>query len=194
MPSNSLKSVFTRTFWLKRLPLRWIADLNECGGRFDCSEVSARLLSAEEECLSGNHIEAVRILRRIYRCRNIEVLSLYYQCSRNLPDSEDFHRAADAIFSLENRDENSVELIRKTYLDYVRLAQPAPRFKEKKLFRLAELFVARKWCYEADGIMSLMYKKKASCLFGSNLPYRYAKLLDEQGRMSEGTAYLKKIG
>ncbi|MES9860047.1 MAG: rhomboid family intramembrane serine protease [Candidatus Thiodiazotropha sp. LLP2] len=174
---------------------QWVSDVevyDEAGGS---SDLVPRLTSAKDLCLSENYDEALRLLRRLYRetCREREFLSLYYQCSRMSPESVDFHQAARAIFNMVDRDDKSVRLIRTTYIDYVRLAQPGPRFTEKILFCLAELFVDQKWCDEVDGIMSLMHKKRAACLFASNLPYRYAKLLDEEGRTVEGTDYLKSI-
>lgn len=161
----------------------------------DCSNSESKLTSAKIFFESGKYQESLQVLRRLYqnKCRESEVLSLYYQCGRMSPASEDFHRAACAIFKLHGGDENSAELIRDTYHDYVRLAQPGPRFTENTLFHLAELFIERKWCDDVDKIMSLMCKKRVACLFDSNLPYRYAKLLDEQGRTQEGMAYLKSI-
>ncbi|MES9939289.1 MAG: rhomboid family intramembrane serine protease [Candidatus Thiodiazotropha sp. 6PLUC2] len=187
--------LITATVTLLLKHTQWVFGIELSDEAEGASDVTPRLASAKDLCQSENHKEALRLLRRLYReaTSNSEFLSLYYQCSRALPESEDFHRAARAIFSLDDRDSKSVDLIRATYIDYVRLAQPGPRFTENILYRLAELFVDRKWCDEVDGIMSLMHKKRAACLFASNLPYRYAKLLDEQGRTVDGTEYLKSI-
>ncbi|MBW9268015.1 MAG: rhomboid family intramembrane serine protease [Candidatus Thiodiazotropha sp. (ex. Lucinisca nassula)] len=182
-----LALVIKKTHWVSSLDL-----FNESAAAKNIdAEMSRAGVYVDEQQFS----EALKVLRLIYReeCTDLRYLSLYYQCGRLFPQQEDVHRAARTIFSLPVRDSNTVELIFQTYRDYIRLAEPGPRFNESMLFRLADLFVDRKWSSELDKIMLLMRKRHAACLFDSNLPYRYAKLLDEQGRTSEGLDYLKNI-
>jgi membrane associated rhomboid family serine protease len=176
-----------KTQWYSRLNL---SDEATGSDDFDTGVMEAKALIRD-----GEFKKALGLLRRLYRQSRYdrELLSLYYQSSREMPESRDFHRAAHAIFRLSDRDLKTVDLICETYRDYIRLAEPAPRLNEKILFRLADLFVDRKRCDEVDKIMQLMRKRRAACLLKSNLPYRYAKRLDEQGRTLEGTEYLKSI-
>ncbi|MEW8624360.1 MAG: rhomboid family intramembrane serine protease [Candidatus Thiodiazotropha sp.] len=173
----------------------WMSALNLLSETAIAKDIDAELDRARGHIDDQEFSDGMRVLRQLYReeCRELEFLSLYYQCARHFPQHEDIHRAARTIFSLRERDSKTVDLIFQTYLDYIRLNEPGPRFNEAMLFHLADLFVDLKWSSELDKIMLLMRKRHAACLFDSNLPYRYAKLLDEQGRTSEGLDYLKNI-
>ncbi|MCG7941144.1 MAG: rhomboid family intramembrane serine protease [Candidatus Thiodiazotropha lotti] len=173
----------------------WVSSVSLFDGAAIAKDIDAEMDRAGVYFGEQQFSDALKVLRQIYReaCGDLRFLSLYYQCGRHFPQQEDVHRAARKIFNLPERDSKTVDLIVKTYRNYIRLAEPGPRFNESMLFHLADLFVDRKWGSELDKIMLLMRKKHAACLFDSNLPYRYAKLLDEQGRTSEGLDYLKNI-
>jgi membrane associated rhomboid family serine protease len=173
----------------------WLFNVQVFNDQQKSPVLQSKLADVEALYQAKRYRKALSILRRLYHkgYREREVITLYYRCSRVWPDSRDFHRTARAIFLLTERDKQTAELIREIYHDYVSLAQPGPRFNEEMLYRLAERFVDQKWCDEVDKIMSLMRKKKAACLFKSNLPYRYAQLLASQGRTIEGTEFLKNI-
>jgi membrane associated rhomboid family serine protease len=182
-----LALVLKKTQWMSSLKL-----LNEADHGLDSDAELIRV----RKYLDGEELgRALNVLRKLYRdnCRTREFLSLYYRCAKKYPEYDDVHLVARAIFSLAERNSETVELILQTYRDYVRLAEPGPRFSEGMLYHLADLFVQREMCSEVDKIMSLMKKKRSACLFDSNLPYRYAKLLDQQGRTSESLEYLKSI-
>ncbi|ODB85515.1 hypothetical protein A3195_18175 [Candidatus Thiodiazotropha endoloripes] len=173
----------------------WVSDLSLFNEAATAKDIEAEMDRAGVYFNEQQFSDALKVLREVYReeCRDLRFLLLYYQCGRHFPQQEDVHRAARTIFSLPERDSKTVDLIFRTYCDYIHLTEPGPRFNESMLFHLADLFVDRKWSGELDKIMLLMRKKHAACLFDSNLPYRYAKLLDEQGRTSEGLDYLKNI-
>jgi hypothetical protein len=130
--------------------------------------------------------KALPLLRRLYQegRREREVLYLYYQCSRITPQSEDYHRAARALFSMPERDAASAELLREIYSEYIKLARPGPKFNADTLCRLADCFVAQKWRSEADKLMSIVRKKGVTCPDQVGLARRYAELCAEarQGR------------
>jgi hypothetical protein len=122
--------------------------------------------------------KALPLLRRLYQegCQEREVLYLYYQCSRISPQSEDYHKAARALFSIPERDAASAELLREIYNEYIKLARPGPRFTADTLCRLADCFVAQKWRGEADKLMSIVRKKGLACPEQRGLSRRYAQL------------------
>jgi membrane associated rhomboid family serine protease len=125
--------------------------------------------------------KALPLLRRLYQegCQEREVLYLYYQCSRISPQSEDYHKAARALFSIPERDTASAELLREIYNEYIKLARPGPRFTADTLCRLADCFVAQKWRGEADKLMSIVRKKGLACPEQRGLSRRYAQLCAE---------------
>jgi membrane associated rhomboid family serine protease len=174
---------------------QWVSSMNLLNETPNCLDAGEELTRAREYLNQKAFKEALSVLRQLYRddCRTREFLSVYYQSAKAYPERKDVHRAARAIFSLSERDAKTVDLIIQTYRDYVMLAEPGPRFNERVLYQLADLFVQRELCSEVDKIMLLMRKRGAACLFDSNLPYRYAKLLDRQGRTSESLEYLRSI-
>ncbi|MEJ2622876.1 MAG: rhomboid family intramembrane serine protease [Candidatus Thiodiazotropha sp.] len=179
--------------FLKRA--QWGPDMNLLNETPCCLNADEKLIRATEYLDQKAFNEALSVLRQLYRdnCRSRDFLSVYYQSAKACPDRPDVHRVARAIFSLPERDTKTVDLIIQTYRDYVMLSEPGPRFNERVLYQLADLFVQRELCSELDKIMLLMRKRGAACLFNSNLPYRYAKLLDQQGRTSESLEYLRSI-
>ncbi|MGD8908224.1 MAG: rhomboid family intramembrane serine protease [Chromatiales bacterium] len=122
--------------------------------------------------------KALPLLRRLYQegCQEREALYLYYQCSRISPQSEDYHKAARALFSIPERDAASAELLREIYSEYIKLARPGPRFNADTVCRLVDCFVAQKWRGEADKLMSIVRKKGLTCPKQKELSKRYAEL------------------
>ncbi|MEJ2691478.1 MAG: rhomboid family intramembrane serine protease [Candidatus Thiodiazotropha sp.] len=127
--------------------------------------------------------KALPLLRRLYQegCREREALYLYYQCSRISPESEDYHRAARAIFDIRERDTASAELVRETYHEYVKLSRPGPRFNADILCRLSDYFIANQWRSEADKLMAIVIKKGLVCPDELKLSMRYAELRGKSG-------------
>jgi membrane associated rhomboid family serine protease len=149
-------------------------------------EIEQSLCDARALYQNMEYRKALPLLRRLYQegSQEREVLYLYYQCSRISPQSEDYHKAARALFSIPERDAASAELIREVYSEYIKLARPGPRFNVDTLCRLADCFMAQKWCGEADKLMSIVRKKGLSCPKQMELSQRYAQLCAEtrQGR------------
>ncbi len=69
--------------------------------------------------------EIFRLLAAEYP-NNREYLLQWYNASKRLPASDDFHGAANRILILTEKDQQTYKLIRDTYNEYMKLAQPKP--------------------------------------------------------------------
>jgi membrane associated rhomboid family serine protease len=82
--------------------------------------------------------EARRELRRLAGLYPDDLVTVnrYYQISRHVPTSDDYHRAAAFIFALSDDHPASDELIYETFVDYLKLAKPTVRFSVRQLITL----------------------------------------------------------
>lgn len=139
-----------------------LSHLEEDEQRRDRDE---RLANARALFRDMEYRKALPLLRRLHQegCGEREARYLYYQCSRIAPESEDYHKAARAIFSIPERDRATAELILEVYREYVKLARPGPRFNADTLCRLAECFHGQSWRAEADRLHAIIAKKGIDC-------------------------------
>jgi membrane associated rhomboid family serine protease len=82
--------------------------------------------------------EARRELRRLAGLYpdDLAVVNRYYQISRHVPASDDYHRAAALIFALSDAHPASDELVYETFIEYLKLAKPTVRFNVRQLIAL----------------------------------------------------------
>jgi membrane associated rhomboid family serine protease len=162
-------------------------DLSHLEMEEQAQEMEQTLARARTLYQNMEYRKALPILRRLYQAgyREREVLFLYYQCSRLSPDSEDYHTAARALFTIPERDTASAELIREIYQEYIKLARPSPRLNPDTLCRLVDCFISQRWRSEADKLMSIVRKKGLSCPEAMRLRKRYAELCSEVRQGSE---------
>jgi hypothetical protein len=67
---------------------------------------------------------------------DLVIVNRYYQISRHVPASDDYHRAAALIFALSDDHPASDELIYETFVEYLKLAKPTVRFSGRQLIML----------------------------------------------------------
>jgi membrane associated rhomboid family serine protease len=77
----------------------------------------------------------LRHLTHIYPA-DLAIVTRYYQISRHVPASDDYHRAAALIFALSGDHPASDELIYETFVEYLKLAKPTVRFNVRQLITL----------------------------------------------------------
>ncbi|MDR0440207.1 MAG: rhomboid family intramembrane serine protease [Candidatus Accumulibacter sp.] len=82
--------------------------------------------------------EARRELRRLAGLYpdDLAIVNRYYQISRPVPASDDYHRAAAFIFALPDDHPASDELVCETFIEYLKLAKPTVRFNVRQLIAL----------------------------------------------------------
>jgi membrane associated rhomboid family serine protease len=138
---------------------------------------------------------ALPILRRLYGDQpgNREVLTLYYQCSRINPASDEYHRLAHTIFTLGERDVATDRLVLETFNEYLRLAKPATRMTGPLVCQLANRFIRQKAIPQAERLVRFILAKKLACQDSRTLVLGFIRLLEEQGRTAEVTSYRKLL-
>lgn len=140
-------------------------------------------------------LEAQPLLRRLRSKQpdNREVLTLYYDCCKMKPASEEYHAQAHAIFSLAMEDVATDTLVLETFNEYLKLARPSTRMSPILVCKLAQRFIRQKATPEAERLVRIIVSKKLRCAESRKLMLNFVSLLEELGRDEDRRRYLKFI-
>ena len=91
---------------------------------------------------------------------NREYLLQWYNAAKRLPASEDFHAAANRILQLTAKDQQTYQLIRNTYNEYMKLAQPKPMLNSALLVNVMTSLSLGGFFEDAEKSLILLKRSK----------------------------------
>jgi membrane associated rhomboid family serine protease len=89
---------------------------------------------------------------------DIKLKWLVYRAAKGEPASEDYHRAAIALFSSRTRSADSDEKIHQLFHEYLDMARPAPRLRPDLLADLAKRFADANYQEDAEKLSALLQR------------------------------------
>ena len=91
---------------------------------------------------------------------NREYLLQWFNASKRQPASEDFHSAANRILLLTDKGQQTYQLIRTTYNDYMKLAQPKPNLNSALLVNVMTALSLGGFFDEAEKCLILLKRSQ----------------------------------
>jgi membrane associated rhomboid family serine protease len=91
---------------------------------------------------------------------NREYLLQWYNAAKRQPASEDFHAASNRILMLMEKNQPNFQLIRSTYNDYMKLAQPKPMLSSALLTNVVKSLSLGGFFEEAEKSLVLLKRSK----------------------------------
>lgn len=154
-----------------------------------------QLEQARNLCGTFDYDAALPKLRRLHSERpdHLETLSLFYECVRLYPSSDEYHRIAHRVLSLRTNGWETNELVRRTFNDYVKRARPKSRLNAALICHLAGRFAAAKMLPEAEQLVNFILKRQLPCPNRDALLARLSDILAEKGRQSDGRKYRRLL-
>jgi membrane associated rhomboid family serine protease len=91
---------------------------------------------------------------------NRDYLLQWYNAAKRLPSSDDFHAAANRMLMLADKDQPTYQLIRTTYNDYMKLAQPKPSLNSALLVNVTTALSLGGFFEDAEKSLILLKRSK----------------------------------